>query len=92
MLDWLELHKDKKVGLLQGYKEIVDWRYNTLYKLPCTKDNEDFLLMRWIDNGVLVDMVSTVHTPGRETIVRRRRKPRETSTNYRHISTVFGSD
>jgi hypothetical protein len=92
MLDWLELHKDKKVNLLQGYKEeIVDWWYNTLYKLPCTKDNEDFLLMRWIDNGV-VDMVSTVHT-GRETIVRRRRrKPRETSTNYRHILTVFGSD
>jgi hypothetical protein len=46
--------------------------------------------MRWIDNGV-VDMVSTVHT-GQETIVKRRRKPRETSTNYRHITTVFGSD
>jgi hypothetical protein len=48
------------------------------------------MLMRWIDNGV-VGMVSTVHT-GRETILKRRRKPRETSTNYRHITTVFGSD
>jgi hypothetical protein len=47
-------------------------------------------MRRWIDNGV-VDMVSTVHT-GHETIVRRRRKPRETTTNYRHITTVFGSD
>jgi hypothetical protein len=37
-------------------------------------------------------MVSTVHTAGRETIVKRRRKPRETSTNYRHITAVFGSD
>jgi hypothetical protein len=74
------------------YKGIVDWRYNSLYKLPCEKDNQQFLLMRWIDNGV-VDMVSTVHT-GRETIVKRRKKPsRETSTtNYRHITTVFGSD
>jgi hypothetical protein len=48
------------------------------------------MLMRWIDNGV-VDMVSTIHT-GCETIVKKRRKPRETSTNYRHITTVFGSE
>jgi hypothetical protein len=38
--------------------------------------------MRWIDNGV-VDMVSTVHT-GREMIVKKRRKPQETSSNYQH--------
>jgi hypothetical protein len=75
---------------LQEYKQIVDWRYNTLYKLPCEKDNQQFLLMRWIDNGV-VDMVSTVHT-GRETIVKKRRKPRETSSNYPHVLTVFGND
>jgi hypothetical protein len=75
----------------EEYKDIVHWRYNTLYKIPCEKDDQKYMLMRWIDNGV-VDMVSTVHT-GQETIVKRRRKPRETSTNcYRHITTVFGSD
>jgi hypothetical protein len=64
----------------QEYKDVVDWRYNSLYKIPCEKDNQKYMLMRWIDNGV-VDMVSTVHT-GRERIVKRRQKPRETSTNY----------
>ena len=75
----------------QEYKDVVDWCYNTLYKIPCEKDDQKYMfLLRWIDNGV-VYMVSTVHT-GQETIVKRRRKPRETSTNYQHITTVFGSD
>jgi hypothetical protein len=65
----------------QEYKDIVDWIYNSLYKIPCEKDDQKYMLMRWIDNGVVDMMVSTVHT-GRETIVKRRRKPRETSTNY----------
>jgi hypothetical protein len=43
------------------YKDVVDWRYNSLYKIPCEKDDQKYMSMRWIDNGV-VDMVSTVHT------------------------------
>jgi hypothetical protein len=75
----------------QEYKQIVDWRYNSLYEMPREKDDQQYMLMRWIDNGV-VDMVSTTIHTGRETIVKKRRKPRETSTNYRHITTVFGNE
>jgi hypothetical protein len=47
----------------EEYEDIVDWRYsNSLYKIPCEKDDQKYImLMIWIDNGV-VDMVSTVHT------------------------------
>jgi len=55
----------------------------------CT-DDCGTLVMKWIDNNE-VFIVSTAHMPT-SSIMRNRRKPRQTSTNKAHIETVWGQN
>ena len=69
------------------FREIKDDRFNTLYTMI---DKGKFMMGRWIDNNV-VTMVTNVHN-GDEKIKRTRRKPRENSTNKRHLQAVWGQE
>ena len=50
---------------------------------------DNVLAMLWIDNGP-VTMLSTIHEINSK-VSKERRKPRETSTNSRKVTSVFGS-
>jgi Transposase IS4 len=69
------------------YREIQDDRFNSVNLL---NDEANYLICRWIDNNQ-VNMVSTVHT-GTESILRQRKKPRQTKTNKNHLQLVWGSE
>lgn len=69
------------------YRNIGDDRFNSLY---VWHHQDNYLVCRWVDNNV-VNMVSTIHT-GDETVVRHRRKPRQTRTNRNHLELVWGNN
>ena len=68
-------------------KNVKDEQFNTLYWI---NDQANYKIMRWVDNNI-VTMVSTIHEANK-TIVKVRKKPQITSTNYPNLETVWGNN
>lgn len=65
--------------------QVTDERFNSLY---LQKDENNYLIARWIDNNI-VTMVTTVHT-GTKTVLLPRRRPRQTETNKNLLQRLWG--